>query len=342
MEKDGIVMPTTMKDIAKKAGVSVTTISKIFNNRDMNISEATKQRVYEIAEELNYVPNSVAKSLRMKTSYMIGVVLDDISDPFYSLYMRGIVETASKNNFGVLFSSAKVNIGDETKSEGDNQAGAIRFMSSRMVDGIILDKLASSSSREAILSAKCPITAYLDEGNIENLNVGQVYVDTKAAIRDAANLLIQKGCKRIAFISSNIKNYKERLEGYKDALSENGFPYEEALVYEKDFDANTGKEGLEAVLKQKVDGVVCGNDRIAIGVLDEAARRGIKVPKELKVIGLDDLWMSQFTTPTLTTVHQPIYQMGAEAAQMLIDNINDGTPLLRKKLDYHIVMRESV
>lgn len=323
-------MPTTMKDIAKKAGVSVTTISKIFNNRDMNISEATKQRVYEIAEELNYVPNSVAKSLRMKTSYMIGVVLDDISDPFYSLYMRGIVETASKNNFGVLFSG------------NDDQTGAIKFMSSRMVDGIILDKLASSSSREAIFSAKCPVTAYLDEENKEKLNVGQVYVDTKSAIRDAANLLVQRGCKRIAFISSNIKNYKERLEGYKDALSENGFPYEEALVYEENFDANTGKKGLETVLKQKADGIVCGNDQIAIGVLDEAARRGIKVPKELKVIGLDDLWMSQFTTPALTTVHQPIYQMGAEAAQMLIDNINNGTPLLKKKLDYHIVMRESV
>lgn len=323
-------MPTTMKDIAKKAGVSVTTISKIFNNRDMNISEATKQRVYEIAEELNYVPNSVAKSLRMKTSYMIGVVLDDISDPFYSLYMRGIVETASKNNFGVLFSG------------NDDQTGAIKFMSSRMVDGIILDKLASSSSREAVLSAKCPVTAYLDEENKEKLNVGQVYVDTKSAIRDAANLLVQRGCKRIAFISSNIKNYKERLEGYKDALSENGFPYEEALVYEENFDANTGKKGLETVLKQKADGIVCGNDQIAIGVLDEAARRGIKVPKELKVIGLDDLWMSQFTTPALTTVHQPIYQMGAEAAQMLIDNINNGTPLLKKKLDYHIVMRESV
>lgn len=323
-------MPTTMKDIAKKAGVSVTTISKIFNNRDMNISEATKQRVYEIAEELNYVPNSVAKSLRMKTSYMIGVVLDDISDPFYSLYMRGIVETASKNNFGVLFSG------------NDDQTGAIKFMSSRMVDGIILDKLASSSSREAVLSAKCPVTAYLDEENKEKLNVGQVYVDTKSAIRDAANLLVQRGCKRIAFISSNIKNYKERLEGYKDALSENGFLYEEALVYEENFDANTGKKGLETVLKQKADGIVCGNDQIAIGVLDEAARRGIKVPKELKVIGLDDLWMSQFTTPALTTVHQPIYQMGAEAAQMLIDNINNGTPLLKKKLDYHIVMRESV
>lgn len=331
-----------MKDIAKKAGVSVTTVSKIFNNRDMGISEATKRRVYEIADELQYVPNSVAKSLRMKTSYMLGVVLDDISDPFYSLFMRGITETASKNNFGVLFCSANIDMEDGRNKKGDNRANAIKFLSSRMVDGIILDKLASAGSQEAMPSIKCPVIAYVDEKNKEKFNVGQVYVDTKTAMYDAAGLLIKNGCRNIAFISSKSVNYQERAAGYRKALEDHGLSYREELVYLKKFDVATGKEGLQFVLQRQVDGIVCGNDQIAIGVLDEAGKRGIKVPEKLKVIGLDDLWMSQFTTPALTTIHQPIYEMGAETAQMLIDNINKGTPLYEKKLDYHIVMRGSV
>lgn len=335
-------MAATMKDIAKEAGVSVTTVSKIFNERDMNISEATKKRVREIAEKLNFVPNSVAKSLRTKNSYLIGVIIDDISDPFYSLYMRGIAETAVKNNFGVLFCSANGNIFETEEESYDGQIDAAKFLAARMVDGIIIDKVASTSNLKSIISSKFPVIAYAKANTGEKLNIGQVYIDTKAAIHEATTLLIDKGCKNIAFISSNNEHYEDRLIGFQNALDEKGVEQKKELIYMRDFDISTGQSGFEAVWKYGVDGVVCGNDQIAIGVLDEAKKRGIKVPDEIRVIGLDDIWMAKYTTPSLTTIHQPIYEQGVEATQMLIDNIIKKIPLFKKELKYHIVMRESV
>jgi LacI family transcriptional regulator len=328
---------TTMKDIAAKAGVSITTVSKILNNADMHISEATKEKVLGLVKQYHYVPNEIAKGLRRKSSNMIGVITYDIADPFVSKIVTGIEFVCKANGISVLI----CNTGSEETSELDN----LRFLSSKMVDGIIFLRSLSSKNEELIPQLKTPIIVVDREFSLDIPDVGMIDSNSIEAVYKATELLVNKGCRRISYIGpSPDTRSSTRIEGYVSALKDNGKHINEELIYQKDdFACETGIKGVAILFsKDCIDGIVCANDLIAAGALLALSKKGLRVPEDVKVTGIDNISISQYLNPPLTTVDLHGYEVGTECAEMLISRIRDNVPLEKKPINCELIMRESV
>ncbi len=330
-------MPVTMKDIAEKAGVSSATVSKILNGVDQHISERTRQRVLKIVEDMGYVPNNAARSLKTKSSRLIGFILPDIANPFFPEIVRGVEDTARSYNYALVICN--------TDNDPINENKVFQFLNARMVDGIIFTH--SLQSIDQTLLKKIGVPAVIVDRKLEGswIGIGQVFINQENAFYDSTSLLIKKGRKNIIFISADYGSVpNHRLEGYKNALRKAHLKYRAENVFLGKYDAETGRSAIDYFLKKGTlfNGVVCGNDMIAFGVLDALHRHGKKIPKDVSVIGFDDITFSKYTTPALTTVHQPAYEMGAEAMRMLIENITQGKPMIQKKLSYYIQNRETL
>lgn len=328
-------MGVTLKDVAKEAGVSAVTVSKIVNGTDQHISAETRQRVQQIISELGYVPNAVAKGLKIKHTNMLGFILPDISNPFFPEVARGIEDTAKAHGFGVVMCN--------TDDDAQQELEQIHFLSSHMVDGIIFTRTLKLDNIERLVGSKLPIVVVDREMDTKSMGFGQIFVDTQHGIYETTNLLIQAGCQKIAFISAEYTSGFDRYLGYCSALEQAGLPVDNKRVYRDHYNVQTGYEGIYQILSHaEVDGVVCGNDLIATGVLNGLKESGLSVPEQVKVVGFDDIYFSRYLNPPLTTVYQPAYLMGAAAAEMLIRNILYGTPLFKKKLAYELKIRGSV
>ena len=329
-------MRVTMKDIAVEAGVSVATVSKIINGTDQHISEATRRRVRELIEKSGYVPNAVAKGLKIKQTRMIGFVLPDISNPFFPEIAKGIEGAAMARGFGVVM----CNTGDTPEQELEG----FKFLSSRMVDGSVFIRSLRKSNIDKYFGSNIPIVVVDREVDAEGFGFGQIFVDTTKAVFESTGRLLAAGCRDIAFISANYSSEFDRYNGYCRALEEAGIAVRSNLVYRDLYNVATGYDGITSILASAVlvDGVVCGNDLIAVGVMNALGERGIKIPQDIKLIGFDDIYLSKYLSPALSTVHQPAYEMGYSAAAMLIENILYGRALYKKKLDYSFVMRQTV
>lgn len=325
---------TTIKDIAQLAEVSIATVSKIKNGNDRNISRATRDKVNRLIEENNYVPNAVAKGLKSKRTKTLGFILPDISNPFFPEIARGVEDIAWAHRFSVTF----CNTDNDTQREED----ALQLMQSKMVDGVIVTRSMFGKSSEILTKYNFPIVVVDRKGKTGREKVGEIVIDAKKAFFDVTEHLIACGCKNIAYISAKGKYDNERYNGFKSALIHAGLDLNEKSVYRAQYNVETGIEGVEKIFAQYVpDAIVCGNDLIAVGVMSALRDKQISVPENIKITGFDDIYFSRFLSPSLTTVKQPAYEMGAAAAQMLIDFIVTGKPLCMKKLDYQLIVRES-
>ncbi len=328
---------TTMKDIAQAAGVSITTVSKILNNVDMHISEATRQKVLGLVKEYNYVPNQIAQGLRSNNSNTIGVVTYDISDPYVSEIVKGIESVCKAKGISVLVCN--------TRPEKSSELEDLRFLSSKMVDGIIFLRSLSAKNEEWVSRIKTPVIVVDRELALDLPDMGMVDSSSVEAIYMATDLLLKEGCKKIAYIGpSPDQRSSTRMEGYLKALKDNQKPADQQLIYQEgEFTPETGIHGAESLFTEAgIDGVVCANDLIAAGVLLVLHKKGLRVPKDVKVTGTDNIPISQYLIPPLTTVDLHGYQVGTECADMLIARIREDIPLTRKLIDCEIVKRESV
>jgi len=327
----------TMKDIAEKAGVSTTTVSKILNNVDMHISEATRARVLGLVQEYHYIPNEIAKGLKGKHSNTIGVVTYDITDPFVSKIVNGIESVCKVHGISVLICN--------TDTEETSEYEDLRFLSSKMVDGVIFLRSLYPKNEKVISQFKMPVIVVDREFAAQISDMGMIDSSSVEAAYMATELLAEKGCSRIAYIgpSPNTRS-SSRVEGYINALQDNNIQPDEKLIYQQgDFTCETGIKGANSILvKTKVDGVVCANDLIAAGVLLTLSKAGIRVPEDVKVTGIDNISISQYLNPPLTTIDLHGYEIGTECAKMLISRVRDNVPLDKKHIACEMVMRESV
>lgn len=324
-----------MKEIAALAGVSTATVSKIINQRDEHISAETRSRVWDVIRANDYKPNAIAKGLKVKKTNTIGFILPDITNPFFPEIARGIEDVAKKMNFAVVFCN--------TDNDIERERDSVLFLQSKMVDGLIFTRALRESSFEQYLASNIPIVVVDRAVDIRSREIGKIFINTQMAVHDSTCLLLEKGCRHIGFISAIYGSAQDRYLGYCSALKENGIAMDDNLLYAGEYTVETGYQGGLALLKQGiVDGIVCGNDMIATGVMHAAEELGISIPDQLKVVGLDNIYFSQHLRPPLTTIEQPAYEMGHEAAQMLINNILYGTPLSTKELPYHLIMRGTV
>jgi len=333
----------TVKDIAKKAGVSPNTVSRALNNRP-DISQTTKNKILKIAREMGYVRNVYATILKSNVTHTIGVIMSDSSNPFFSEVFKGIDKAAREKDYQIIIMN----------SEGvyENEERFIKTLLERRVDGILLFPMQESyEDIRELVKEHFPIVLVGRE--IDEWNVDEIFSDEVKGGYIATKHLLEKGCKRIKMITDQLYNSASlgRLEGYKKALQEKGIPFCEENVklchhIHEGYHVQAGYDKTIEMLqrKEEFDGVFCYNDLIAYGVIKALKENGFRIPEDVSVIGYDDIAFSRLIEPQLTTIKVKKFEMGYEAFQMLhkritAKKINNSST--RKVLDVELIVRDS-
>ncbi|MGC8971395.1 MAG: LacI family DNA-binding transcriptional regulator [bacterium] len=301
-----------IQEVAKLAGVSPSTVSRALNNHP-GISERTRQRIIEVAKKLHYKPNYRGQILTTRSTKNIGLLITDITNPFFPELVRGAEEKASEAGYTIL-------LGNTSESE-EKETNYLDFFSRGPVDGVIIS--ASRISNEHIINlAEEGLPIVVINRILEHPKISYVSVDMEKGGYLATKYLVNLGHSRIAFINgpSLSEAAKRRLSGYKKALIESRIRYNPNLV---SFNTPTAESGYrEAVkllyTKDPPSAIFTYNDLMAFGVIKAAKELSIKIPEELSIIGFDNIFFSNFTDPPLTTVKQPKEELGRKAVELLL------------------------
>lgn len=330
-------MAASIKDVARVAGVSIATVSRVINKVDV-VNEETKKKVNDAIKQLGYSPNIVAQSLKTQRSRSIGILVPDISSQFYPEVVRGAEDIANMYDYSIILCNSDFDIEKEKKY--------IKVMREKMVDGMLY--MSSSLDPEILQYIKDQgMKTVLVETKEEEESYPSVTIDNRAAARDAVNYLISKGNTKIAYIG--IKKEKrnawaKRFDGYEDALKEHGIKIDENLTYYGDLKAQTGYRGINSILDRgEVDAVFCGSDEIAMGVINGLRDKNINVPGDVDVMGFNDIFEASIFYPKITTIAQPMYDMGSVSMRVLVKLLKN-EPLDERHyvLNYSLIERDSV
>ncbi len=333
----------TLKEIAEKLGISITTVSKALKNYP-DVSEKTKKAVIELAGKLHYTPNSFAVNLRTKESKTIGLIIPEVVHHFFSNVINAIIGEAEKNGYLVIILQSNESLELEKKQ--------VELLINKRVDGIIMSLSNESNNDEHIkdiINRKIPFVMFDKIAKLSNCN--KVIIDDQKAAFNAVQHLIDMGCKKIAHIRGplNPQNAIDRYLGYKKALEKNNIPFDPKLVFTCDqVTFEEGRYYAETIVKERkdVDGIFAITDLVAVGVLDYLNEQKIAVPSQIALIGFSNWFMSQVITPKLSTVEQPSHEMGVTSFNLLLDEMlchKEGLPYTPKtiELDTSIIVRES-
>lgn len=332
----------TQLDVAKKAGVSFITVSRVLNNKGY-VKKATKEKVLKTIKELNYYTNHIGQALRNKKVNTIGIVIPEPPNvpvhgmEYYNMIMQGIDRFTVSHGYDILLSTYKQN---------DPKVDYLRLYFLRKVDGLILF---------------IPDMRYLNISEIEKKNIPCVIIgersnNKKISYVDAENFegmfklteyLISRGLKKIAFVKgiSYMQNTIDRINGFLHAMEKNGIKVFDDLIFNGDYTIASG-----AIIMKKIissgnlpEAIICSNDHMAIGVLSEAKKAGIKIPDDISVVGFDDITITDLIDPPLSTVKQPLFDMGYKASEILFDKIVDNNKFAEKKVfPVELVIRKSI
>ena len=330
-------MTVTLKDIAIRAGVTSATVSMVINNKP-NISETTRKKVLKIAKELNYYPNVIARGLATKKSNSIGVIVPNLASSFVVRVLQGIKSTNRDIEYTVqLFDT----IGQKERESQLFQ----RLARERRIDGVIL--ISSTVTEEELnVFAEESVPSIIVARRCEHLD--SVYVNNEQGAFDATEYLIAKGHKTIACITTSKQGIptEERVNGYLRALRSHQIEHHDEMVLEvQDDGMENGVEifsRLKNIMPRPTAVFVPAGDMVAIGIIKEAKRTGVKVPDQLAVVGYDDIPAAEVIEPTLTTVRQPKLEMGDYAINMIVDKIEGReSGIKHKELPTKFIIRES-
>ncbi|MDN4594529.1 LacI family DNA-binding transcriptional regulator [Polycladomyces subterraneus] len=329
-------MRPTIKDVAKKANVSVATVSRVLHNQP-GYSEKTRQKVLKVIEEMGYHPNAIARGLINKRTQTIGVLFPNVSSMFSSKVLRGIEHATHHRDYSVVVCN--------TDKDGRRTMKYLNVLWEKQVDGIIFVSERLKEEYYATLTAMNIPVVLLSTFSPE-YPFPYIKVDDQQAAYDATEYLIKQGHRRIALIGGTKSDPLAgipRVEGYRQALQNYGIPFREELITYGDFGYHSGRRAMEKLLRTApgFTAVFAASDEMAAGALSAAYHNGIKVPDELSVIGYDDLQIAEMAIPPLTTVGQPLFEMGKWAAEMLMNMIKTGQAQ-SKIVPHTIVERESV
>ncbi|MFW0909823.1 catabolite control protein A [Bacillus altitudinis] len=307
----------TIYDVAREANVSMATVSRVVNGNP-NVKPTTRKKVLEAIDRLGYRPNAVARGLASKKTTTVGVIIPDISSIFYSELARGIEDIATMYKYNIILSNSDQNT--------DKELHLLNTMLGKQVDGIVF--MGGNITDVHVEEFKrSPVPIVLAASVEEQAQTPSVNINYEQAIYDSVQLLVEKGHKRIAFVSGPMSepiNSMRKLAGYKRALEEAGIAFDEALVAEGDYSYDSGIEALANLLEQsdKPTAVIVATDEMALGVIHGAQDRGVSIPEDLEVIGFDNTRLSLMVRPQLTTVVQPTYDIGAVAMRLLTKLMN--------------------
>jgi len=331
---------TTIKEVSRIAQVSMATVSRVLTG-SAPVAEPTRARVMAAMKQTGYSPNAFARSLATNRSGSIGVVINEISSPFYSGIVRGIEEVVEAVGMHLMVSSGHANRALEFKS--------VESLRQRRADALIV-QLEAVSDYDILRWAAHTTPLVVVGRYVPELADRCIYLDNVLGGYLATKHLLDHGHRRIAHITGwlAIKDARDRLEGYRQALAEAGIPYDEGLVVEGTFVEEGGQRGMKRLLSRQLDftAVIAGNDQTAAGALHTLREHGLQVPHDVSLIGYDDVILARYLYPALTTIRQPLVEMGRAAAQLALTALGAlkadvGEGVIRK-FEPTLVVRESV
>jgi len=331
----------TIYDVAREAGVSMATVSRVVNNNP-NVKPQTRKKVFEAIERLGYRPNAVARGLASKKTTTVGVVIPDISNSIFSEVARGIEDIANMYHYNIILCNA-----DKKK---EKEIRVVNALLEKQVDGLLFMGGAITDDHvQAFKTSSVPVVlcATADEKRL----IPSVDIDHEKAAYDAVNVLIQNGHKNIAMISGTLQdpaNGFARYQGYKKALEDAGIPLREEYVRVGNYRYESGLELTNYFLElpERPTAIFAATDEMAIGAIHTLQDRGLKVPDDVSVISVDNIRMASMVRPQLTTVAQPMYDIGAVAMRLLTKLMNketkDTAELTQVVLPHEVIHRNSV
>jgi LacI family transcriptional regulator len=320
-------MNVTIYDVAREANVSMATVSRVVNGNP-NVKPVTRKKVLDVIERLGYRPNAVARGLASKKTTTVGVIIPDISSMFFAELARGIEDIATMYKYNIILSSS-----DQNK---EKELHLLNTMLGKQVDGIVF--MSGDISPDHVDEfEKSPVPIVLAGSIEESGKIPSVNIDYEQSTFDSVVEFISKGHKNIAFVTGSLHepiNGKKKLMGYKRALEQSGIPYREELVVEGDYTYDSGMEAFEKLLENEVraTAIFVGTDEMALGVVHGAEDKGFHIPNDFEVISADNTRLTLMVRPQLTTVVQPLYDIGAVAMRLLTKYMN------KENVEEHIVV----
>ncbi|MBP1990848.1 LacI family DNA-binding transcriptional regulator [Paenibacillus eucommiae] len=337
----------TIHDIAKMAGVSSATVSRVLGNSTYPVSAKLRDKIVKLAEEMHYIPNMIGKQLKTNNNMTIGVIIPTISNPFYASVMLGIEEVARKKGYHVLLGNSL--------QDGKIEEAYLTTLFEKQVKGFIISSI--SDNKKLLMNLiDLGLQVIAIDQKIDLPEVQQIEFDYRRGGFIATSHLLEQGHRRIAYVSAplNRPSRQSIYEGFLDAMQQAGAQDDEVLVqianeekeiYDGIYEFENGKALTANLmdLDQPPTAIFACNDLTAFGVMNELVARGLKVPDDVSVVGFDNIEYARMFTPALTTVKQPNYEMGKLACTMLLDKLNDEAGdsmdvLLQPKL----IVRDSV
>lgn len=335
-------MPS-IKDVARHAGVSISTVSNVIRGGKFVGDELTA-RVQRAIDELGYVTNPIASGLKSGSTKTIGVVVTNIQRVFFPQVIAGIQDACGETGYNLHVCDSKDDIANERK--------IIRLLAGAWVDGILLDSVAPESDDAYFASLKSlehggkriPVVSL--ERRLQGAGIDSVVVDNERGAQLATRHLVDCGCRKIAFISGPMNSCMviDRHQGYRAALADAGLDVSERLLRHGDFSPQSGYEQTRELLRRGIefDGLFAANDQMAIGALEAIGQQGLQVPEQVRVVGFDNSFVASIVTPSLTTVDVPKYRMGREAASLLVARIqHPQAPASLVELPVNMIVRQS-
>ncbi|MCI3922941.1 LacI family transcriptional regulator [Paenibacillus sp. TRM 82003] len=311
-------MKATIYDVARAAGVSIATVSNVINGKG-RVSQKRSEHIFEIMERLNYQPSAIASALVGKKTFTLGLLFPDISNPFFAELARAIEDEAHHTGYSVIMCS--------TDNKDERVRRYLSLLEQKRVDGIVIGTGVEHTELLTRLQEKSIPFVLVARENAA-LASDTVVTDDYIGGRAAAEHLAALGHRRIAILSESLKvsSSRERIRGFKQGLSERNVPFEDEHIVICEFSVEEGRRGTRELLRRpgRPTALFCCNDLLAIGAMQAAKQLGLKVPGDLSIVGFDDTVLATVTDPPLTTVAQPIGQMGKQAINLLIDNLANG------------------
>ena len=316
-----------LADVAERAGVSVSTVSRVINRPDMVDSE-TRSEVEAVLNEVNYRPSRVARRLKNDRgeAQLLGVIIPDIQNPFYSEIVRGIEDVAYARDYAVILCN--------TDEDRDRERFYLDVLHGESADGVILPPLSQEGETAAldIESIDLPVVCF--DRRLPGDPVDTVVVDNRRGAKEMTTHLLNLGHERIGLICgpASLSTSTERLQGYEDALSARGLSVDDDLVHMGPPRRETGRTLSEKLLRSPnpPTAIFAANNQLLLGTFETVQERGLSIPEEVAVVGFDDAPWAKFFNPPLTTVRQPTYEIGKQAAERLFARIEapDESPRL--------------
>ena len=328
----------TIKDVAKQAGVSISTVSRVIND-SKPVTDEVKQKVLDVIKETGYIPNPLARSLVTKKSQLIGVIVPEVSDSFVNEILNGIEEVAKMYDYDILLAN--------TYSDKEQELKSINLLRAKQVEGIVMISWIVEQEHINYMQ-NCGIPATYISKTARDYDIYTVSTSNKKATFDMTKYLIDKGHEKIAFIMTSKDETileMERLAGYEEALEQNNIKLDKNLNKYGGTEYENGYQSMKELLDEGIipHAAFVTGDEAAIGAINAICDSGYRVPEDISVAGFNDVKIAKMYKPKLTTVHQPLYDMGAVAIRMVIKLINKEILDNKKvELPYKIIDRESV